>query len=296
MPRSAIRRQTQLQAGAALLCTVAASIAAFCGPVRAAQSADSSGLEFYEKKIRPLFVQQCYKCHSATRRRSTQAGLSGIAARASSKAARPAQRSCRNTRSKACSSRPFATPIKTTNAAKAIARGAQQDLVAWVQLGAPAPVGTPKPIGLATTRPAGPQARPRNLAQPATTRLRHATMGMLNPSMVSAPAVKNAAWARRRNRSIPCWQRLEARAFCSCGCRWTHAHRRIPSSDRPAANTADPRPGRPASPVPPATLSKKSSISRPAAEAERWGHHWLDALPRYAGPQFGRNVPSVLAL
>ena len=63
---SAKRRQILLKTPAAILCGVVASIAAFCGPARAAQTTDSSGLEFYEKKIRPVFVQQCYKCHSTT--------------------------------------------------------------------------------------------------------------------------------------------------------------------------------------------------------------------------------------
>ena len=30
----------------------------------ALQAADSSGLEFFEKKIRPVLVSECYKCHS----------------------------------------------------------------------------------------------------------------------------------------------------------------------------------------------------------------------------------------
>src|SRR2546426_3808603 len=29
-----------------------------------ASDPDSTGLEFFEKKIRPIFVEQCYKCHS----------------------------------------------------------------------------------------------------------------------------------------------------------------------------------------------------------------------------------------
>src|SRR5207247_3541400 len=29
-----------------------------------AASPDSAGIEFFEKKIRPIFVENCYKCHS----------------------------------------------------------------------------------------------------------------------------------------------------------------------------------------------------------------------------------------
>ena len=34
------------------------------GPVSLAQT-DAAGLEFFENKIRPVFVEHCYKCHSA---------------------------------------------------------------------------------------------------------------------------------------------------------------------------------------------------------------------------------------
>jgi hypothetical protein len=33
-------------------------------PLAAAAAPDSAGIEFFEKKIRPLFVEHCYKCHS----------------------------------------------------------------------------------------------------------------------------------------------------------------------------------------------------------------------------------------
>ena len=33
--------------------------------MRTAGAADDAGLEFFEKKIRPLLVTHCYECHSA---------------------------------------------------------------------------------------------------------------------------------------------------------------------------------------------------------------------------------------
>ncbi|MBC8326009.1 MAG: DUF1553 domain-containing protein [Verrucomicrobia subdivision 3 bacterium] len=38
------------------------------GAVGAADSADLAGIEFFEKKIRPVLVSECYKCHSAEKK------------------------------------------------------------------------------------------------------------------------------------------------------------------------------------------------------------------------------------
>jgi len=35
-----------------------------CGTLRAQQVDDEQRLEFFEKKIRPIFVEHCYNCHS----------------------------------------------------------------------------------------------------------------------------------------------------------------------------------------------------------------------------------------
>jgi hypothetical protein len=42
-----------------------------CAPGRAAES-DSSGVEFFEKKIRPVFVEHCYECHSGAAEQSNK--------------------------------------------------------------------------------------------------------------------------------------------------------------------------------------------------------------------------------
>src|SRR5262245_26982780 len=34
-------------------------------PAPAAEPADAAGIEFFEKKVRPLLVANCYPCHSA---------------------------------------------------------------------------------------------------------------------------------------------------------------------------------------------------------------------------------------
>src|SRR5581483_4165666 len=47
-----------------ILSTFAATLLAACGP-QMARADDTTGKEFFEKKIRPVLVQHCYKCHSA---------------------------------------------------------------------------------------------------------------------------------------------------------------------------------------------------------------------------------------
>ena len=40
------------------------AVALWCAPLSAAES-DAKGLQFFEEKIRPVLVDNCYKCHSA---------------------------------------------------------------------------------------------------------------------------------------------------------------------------------------------------------------------------------------
>jgi len=151
---SAMRQQTQLKTPAALLCGVAVSIAALSGSARAAQATDSSGLEFYEKKIRPVFVQQCYKCHSTTADKlkaglyldSREGILKGGETGPAVVPGHPEQslliEAVRYT------NQDMQMPPKTRLPTAVVA-----DFVAWVQMGAPAPAGATKPIALATTKP-----------------------------------------------------------------------------------------------------------------------------------------------
>ena len=45
-----------------------AALAALAAPAQAADApaGDAKNLDFFEQKIRPVLVAQCYKCHSAT--------------------------------------------------------------------------------------------------------------------------------------------------------------------------------------------------------------------------------------
>ena len=49
-------------------------IVCLAGPASAAAD-DAAGIAFFEKKIRPVLVEQCYSCHSAGARRSCAGGL-----------------------------------------------------------------------------------------------------------------------------------------------------------------------------------------------------------------------------
>src|SRR5262245_15328574 len=37
----------------------------FCAPRAPSAASDDAGIEFFEKKIRPVLVAHCYECHSA---------------------------------------------------------------------------------------------------------------------------------------------------------------------------------------------------------------------------------------
>ena len=45
----------------AMFCLAAAAGLVLCSPARAA---DGDGVEFFEKKIRPILIEHCYSCHS----------------------------------------------------------------------------------------------------------------------------------------------------------------------------------------------------------------------------------------
>src|SRR4051794_38423918 len=48
-----------------LMCGLPAAIALADTPTPPAAPLDPAGIEFFEKKVRPVFVTYCYECHSA---------------------------------------------------------------------------------------------------------------------------------------------------------------------------------------------------------------------------------------
>jgi cytochrome c553 len=288
---SAMRRQTLLKTPAALLCGVALSIAAFCGPARAAQTTDSSGLEFYEKKIRPVFVQQCYKCHSTTADKlkaglyldSREGILKGGETGPAVVPGHPEQslliEAVRYT------NQDVQMPPKNRLPAAVVA-----DFVTWVQLGAPAPVGASRPTALATTRPTGPQAE-HNLAGIPYDALRHDHWAWQPVKVAAAPAVKNTAWPRSD---------IDHFILASLEAKGLHP---VGDADRV---TLIRRVTFDLTGLPPTLAETQAFVSDPSSNAfekvvdrllaspafgERWGRHWLD-VARYAeSTGSARNVP-----
>ncbi len=303
MPQCVMRRQASLNARAALLCGIAAGIAAFGGHARAdqaagpgqAQATDSAGLEFYETKIRPLFVQQCYKCHSTTADKlkaglyldSREGILKGGETGPAVVPGHPEQslliEAVRYT------NQDMQMPPKNRLPAAVVA-----DLFTWVQMGAPAPIGPTRPTALATTRPTGPQAE-HNLAGIPYDTLRHDHWAWQPVKQVAAPAVKSTAWPRGD---------IDHFILASLEAKGLHP---VGDADRV---TLIRRVSFDLTGLPPTPAETQAFVSDPSGNAfekvvdrllaspgfgERWGRHWLD-VARYAeSTGSSRNVPYTYA-
>jgi hypothetical protein len=164
------------------------------------------------------------------------------------------------------------------------------DLVTWVQMGAPAPVGATRPAALATTKPAGPQAQ-HNLAGIPYDALRHDHWAWQPVKPAAAPAVKNAAWARTD---------IDRFVLASLETKGLHP---VGDADRV---TLIRRVTFDLTGLPPTPAETQAFVSDQSGNAfekvvdrllaspafgERWGRHWLD-VARYAeSTGSSRNVP-----
>ena len=72
--------------------------------------ADDAGIEFFEKKIRPVLAAHCYECHS-TRAKKVRGGLLLDSREACARGANRGRCWCRAIRRRACSSRRCGTPM-----------------------------------------------------------------------------------------------------------------------------------------------------------------------------------------
>ena len=63
--------------------------------------ADDPGVEFFEKKIRPVLVEHCYECHSSEAKKLGGKLLLDTAT-GCARGANPGRRSCRASRTRAC--------------------------------------------------------------------------------------------------------------------------------------------------------------------------------------------------
>src|SRR6185503_19067293 len=68
------RRSTYLPGPLAVLLLSGLCLAE--APVPAAPSSTAEGVEFFEKKIRPLLSENCFQCHSAAAPKGIKGGLS----------------------------------------------------------------------------------------------------------------------------------------------------------------------------------------------------------------------------
>jgi len=145
--------------------------------LNAPPKADAAGLEFFEKKIRPVLVAQCYECHSA-KAKIVQANLyldtrEGLRRGGDSGPAVVPNEVGDSLLVEALRYENFEMPPKGKLSDAVIA-----DFVKWIELGAPDPrdgkSATPKTIDVAAGR-------------------NH--WAYLSPQLTPPPAVRDAAWA-----------------------------------------------------------------------------------------------------
>ena len=128
------------------LCVAVAFATALARPLLAADSA--AGLEFFERKVRPVLAENCYDCHGAEKQKgklrldSAGAIRSGGESGAILVAGNPEQ--SRLITGISYGDPEFKMPPKKKLSAQQIA-----DLTAWVKLGAPMPAGEAPPVAAA---------------------------------------------------------------------------------------------------------------------------------------------------
>ncbi len=272
-----------------VLTSVAAAIlpaGAWGAPVTqppANSATDPAGIEFFEKRIRPVLSQHCYKCHASTsekvkggllldtRQNAIQGGETGPAIVPGHPEKSLLIEAVKYTKDD------MQMPPKSRLPANVIA-----DLTKWVQMGAPWPQDK-----IAEARPAGPA--PSSTAN--YDRLRKEHWAWQPVKNVPAPAVKDAAWPRNDiDRYI--LGRLEEKGLkpVADADRQTLIRRVTfdltglpPTPEEVGAFLADAAPD--------AYTKLVEKLLASPAFGERWGRHWLD-IARYAeSTGSSRNVP-----
>ncbi len=177
-----------------------------CSPARAAD-APADGVEFFEKKIRPVLVEHCYDCHSA-KAKKVRGGLrlDSRAQAARRRRPRPRRRARRPGQEPAHRGGRLQEPDLQMPKDGKLPDAVIADLTAWVKMGAPwgKEDATVAAARQARLRPAATQARPLGLAadRPAGTadrqgrRLAARPGGSLHPRQ--AGGEKSLAGAARR--------------------------------------------------------------------------------------------------
>jgi hypothetical protein len=230
-----------------------------------AAAPSAGGIAFFEKRVRPVLVQHCYRCHSVTARKA-RGGLRLDSRPALRKggASGPAIVPGQPARSLLVKMLRHADPEQRMPPGKPLPARALADLEAWIKMGAP---------------------DPRNAAgsaSPAIDLTKARTFWSLRPlANPPVPAVKQASWPRNPvDRFI--LARLEARGLAPA----PQADRRTlirrltfdltglpPTPEEVDAFLVDRSPG--------AYEKLVDRLLASPAHGERWGRHWLD-LVRYA--------------
>ncbi|HZK80411.1 MAG TPA: DUF1549 domain-containing protein, partial [Humisphaera sp.] len=249
----------------------------------AAAPADAGGIEFFEKRIRPLLSQQCYKCHSATSEKlkanllldSRQAALQGGDTGPAVVPGHP--ETSLLIEAVKYTNDDMQMPPKTRLSASAVA-----DLVKWVQMGAPWPqeavAANPKPSG-----PVGPTANYERL------RREHWAWQPLHDS--PPPSVKETGWPRNEiDRYVLAKLEEKGLAPVADADKRTLIRRLTfdltglpPTPEDVESFVADTEPN--------AYAKRVDRLLASHSFGERWGRHWLD-VARYAeSTGSSRNVP-----
>ena len=107
--------------------------------IAAEEKLTAKGVEFFEAKIRPVLVQHCYACHSASAKEVKAGLLRSIVAKDCEKEGKAARRSFPPRRPKAFCYRPSSTKRLKCRQAKSLPDDVIADFEKWIDMGAPDP-------------------------------------------------------------------------------------------------------------------------------------------------------------
>ena len=240
-------------------------LASACALSARARAEDSAGLEFFEKRVRPVLVEHCYECHSAKAKKlkgklrldSREAVLRGGETGPAVVAGSPEESLLIS--AVRYHDKDLQMPPPKDDVSRKLGDQVIADLVEWVKIGAPMPAGANRPP---------PDSAPTHWAfQP--------------PKAQALPDVKDAAWVKTDiDRFI--LAKLEAAGLKPA----PHADRRTlirrttfdltglpPTPDDVAAFIADTTPD--------AFAKVVERLLASPHYGERWGRHWLD-VARYS--------------
>ncbi len=247
---------------------------------------DSAGIEFFEKKIRPLLTSQCYKCHSTSASKlkgnlyldSRDGLLKGGDGGPAVLPGHPEQSLLIEAIN--YTNDDLKMPPKTRLPAAAVA-----DLKQWVKSGAVWP-GASSGATPAPARPASPRVPPANYEK-----LRKEHWAWQPVTTPSVPAVRDANWPRTDADHFVLARLEEAGIHPVADADRTTLIRRVsfdltglpPTPEQTAAFVNDPSPK--------AFEKVVDRLLASPAFGERWGRHWLDVVRYAESTGSSRNYP-----